>query len=138
MYDDIIDIKYPFDLSHKRMSFENRCSQFMPFSALSGYSDAVLETARITDKKIILDDELKEILNNKLNKIRNVLSSNPNVSITYFVPDFSKDGGSYKCISGVVKKIDLYNNIVVVDDAKISIDDIINIDSNCFNDEENM
>ncbi len=128
MYDDIIDIKYPFDLGHKRMSNYERCAQFMPFSALVGYKEAVVETARITDKKIILDEEAKEILDNKISLIKSKLSLKPVVSITYFVPDKSKSGGSYKSVKGIIKKIDLYKGIIVIDDNKISICDIIDID----------
>ena len=54
MYDDIIDTKYPFDLGHERMSVYDRCKEFMPFSALVGYKEAIVETARITDDRIIL------------------------------------------------------------------------------------
>lgn len=128
IYDDIIEVNYPFDLGHKRMSTYDRCSQFMPFSALVGYKEAVLETARITSDRIILDEEAKEILDNKINLIKSKLSLKPNVFITYFVPDKVKSGGSYKSISGVADKIDLYNNIVIVDGSKINICDIIDID----------
>ncbi len=128
MYDDIIDIKYPFDLNHKRMSNYDRCAQFMPFSALVGYKEAVVETARITDDRIILDEEAKEILDNKINLIKSKLSLKPSVNITYFIPDKSKSGGSYKNISGIVKKIDLYKKFIVINDNKISIYDIIDIE----------
>ena len=101
---------------------------FMPFSALVGYKEAVIETARITDKKIILDEEAKEILDNKISLIKSKLSLKPVVSITYFVPDKSKSGGSYKSAKGIIKKIDLYKGIIVIDDNKISICDIIDID----------
>ena len=126
MYDDIIDAKYPFDLGHKRMNDYDRAKQFMPFSALVGYKDAVSETARITSDKVVLDEEL--------NIIRKKLSLKPVVSITYFIPDSSKDGGSYKSISGSVKKIDSYRNmIVMMDGLKIFISDIINIFGDIFN-----
>ena len=128
MYDDIIDTKYPFDLNYKTMSNYERCAQFMPFSALVGYKEAVVETARITDDRIILDEEAKEILDNKINLVKSKLSLNPTVSITYFVPDKCKSGGSYESIKGNIKKIDLYREIIVINDNKISICDIIDID----------
>lgn len=134
MYDDIIDVEYPFDLGHPRMSLYDRSSQFMPFSALVGYKEAVLETSRITSDRIILDEEMKEILDNKLGIIKEKLSLNPYVSITYFVPDNKKKGGSYLNISGNVRKIDLYKNVIIIDDKKIFVDDIIDIDSEAFND----
>ena len=132
MYDDMIDVDYPFDLGHKRMSEYERCAQFMPFSALVGYKEAVLETSRITRDKIILDDEAKEILDNKLNIIKKKLSLKPVITITYFVPDKSKSGGSYERVNGIIKKIDLYNNVVLIDCKKISIDNIVDIDGNMF------
>ncbi len=132
MYDDIIDTKYPFDLGHIRMSNYERCAQFMPFSALVGYKEAVAETARITDKKIILDEEAKEILDNKINLIKSKLSLKPIINITYFVSDKSKSGGCYRSIQGVIRKIDLYKNAIQIDDSKINICDIIDIDMEEF------
>lgn len=132
MYDDIIDTKYPFDLGRRRMSNYERCAQFMPFSALTGYKEAVIETARITDDRVILDEEAKEILDNKLNLIKSKLSLKPNVFITYFVPDKSKSGGSYKSISGSVRKIDLYNNIIYIGCERIFIGNIVDISGDFF------
>lgn len=127
MYDDIIDVLYPFDLGRTRMSSYDRCKEFMPFSALVGYKEAVVETARITDNRIILDEEFKEILDSKLNIIKEKIDLKPNVSITYFVPDKVKTGGSYISINGGVKKIDLYNGIIFIGGKKILIDDIIDV-----------
>ena len=131
MYDDIIDVSYPFDLGHKRMSEYDRCSQFMPFSALVGYKDAVMETARITDNMVFLDDEAKEILDNKIGFILNNLSLST-ITIKYFVPDSKKAGGSFATVSGVIKKIDLYKNIIYIENRRILIDNIVDIDGDCF------
>ena len=131
MYDDIIDVSYPFDLGHKRMSEYDRCSQFMPFSALVGYKDAVMETARITDNMVFLDDEAKEILDNKIGFILNNLPLSI-ITIKYFVPDSKKAGGSFATVSGVIKKIDLYKNIIYIENRRILIDNIVDIDGDCF------
>lgn len=133
MYDDIIDIEYPFDLGRTRMSLYDRSSQFMPFSALTGYKEAVIETGRITSDRIFLDDEMKEILDNKINFIKSKFDLKPSVSVTYFVPDSRKNGGSYRNVKGFIKKIDLYTNVIVINDKKICIDDILDIDSEVFN-----
>lgn len=132
MYDDIIDVSYPFDLNHKRMSEYERCSQFMPFSALVGYKEAVIETARTTNERIVLDDETKEILDNKINIIKSNLPFD-GVSIIYFVPDLKKNGGKYEYITGVISKIDLYNNTIVIAGNKIKISDIFDINSDSIN-----
>ena len=62
-YEDIITLPHYESKKHPRMSLEARSAQFAPFSALTGYEDAVKETARLTDKKIEIDDGLKQILN---------------------------------------------------------------------------
>ena len=48
------------------MSLEARSAQFAPFAALTGYEDAILEAARRTEKKIVLDDRYVDALNDKL------------------------------------------------------------------------
>lgn len=132
MYDDMLDIEYPFSLNHKRMSNYDRCSQFMPFSALTGYKEAVLEMARITDRRIFLDEESKKILDDKVSIILSKSFLKINVTITYFVPDMVKSGGSYRSVCGTIDKVDLYNRNFVVDNNKIFIDDIVDIDSEIF------
>ena len=47
------------------MPIAERAAQFSPFAALTGYGDAVKETARVTDEKIELDEDAKEILDEK-------------------------------------------------------------------------
>lgn len=44
-YDDIINLEHPTSQHHPRMSMEQRATQFAPFSALTGYNDAVQQTA---------------------------------------------------------------------------------------------
>ena len=133
-YDDIISLPHHVSKYYPRMTLEQRSAQFAPYDALEGYSDGVRETERITDKKIILDEEKKEILNSKLNIIKS--SSDIEVTITYFVKDMKKDGGCYKNKTGFVKKIDIYNQqIVMTDNTKISINEIIDIKL-CYNERE--
>ena len=130
MYDDIINEKYPFKLKHPRMNEQDRCKQFMPFSALTGYKDAVKETERLTEKEIILDDEKKEILDIKLNKITNKIDQKPTITITYFIKDDLKIGGKYKTITGIITKIDSYKGIIQINNQKITINNIIDITIN--------
>lgn len=40
-YDDIIDLPAPEPRNHPRMPMQKRAAQFAPFSALSGYSEAL-------------------------------------------------------------------------------------------------
>lgn len=129
-YDDIINLKRPIS-KHPKMSLYQRSAQFAPFAALTGYEGQVKETARLTDRRIELDEEMKLILDLKIQVIKEMLSDNPEVEITYFIPDTRKDGGKYETIINNVKKIDSYNeHIIMQNNLKIEIKEIININSN--------
>lgn len=131
-YDDIINLSRPIS-KHPRMSLYQRSAQFAPFAALTGYEGQVKETARLTDRRIELDEEMKLILDLKIQVIKEMLSDNPEVEITYFIPDTRKDGGRYETIINNVKKIDSYNeHIIMQNNLKIEIKEIININSNIF------
>lgn len=45
-YDDILNLPRPVSGRHPRMPMEDRAAQFAPFSALSGYEDAIREAAK--------------------------------------------------------------------------------------------
>ena len=131
-YDDIINLKRPIS-KHPKMSLYQRSAQFAPFASLTGYEGQVKETARLTDRRIELDEEMKLILDLKIQVIKEMLSDNPEVEITYFIPDTKKDGGRYETIINNVKKIDSYNeHIIMQNNLKIEIKEIININSNIF------
>ena len=83
-YDDIINLKRPVS-KHPKMSLYQRSAQFAPFAALTGYEGQVKETARLTDKKIELDEEVKVMLDMKIQVIQEMLSNNPELEITYFI-----------------------------------------------------
>ena len=132
-YEDIIDLPHYEPKNHTRMSMESRAAQFAPFAALTGYDEAVKETARITDKKIEIDDGLKTLLNNRLQILIDNIKSKPKASFTYFVKDKNKDGGKYITIIGSIKKVDKVKELVILENkTSISINDIINITSDLF------
>ena len=132
-YDDIINLKRPIS-NHSHLSIESRASQFSPFAALTGYDDEVKEAARITNRKIIIDDGLKEVLNDKLNYLNDHIKEYSNVSITYFVKDNKKEGGKYLTKQGIIKRIDTVNEIIKFsDNITISMNNIINITGDIFN-----
>ena len=129
-YDDIINLPHHISKKHPQMSIYERAAQFAPFAALVGYEDAVEETARITDKRIELNEEEKNILDMKLQMLKEQMNVQiyPNITIMYFIPDLKKDGGKYIRILGTIKKIDEIKNLIILDDkTEIPIRDIINI-----------
>lgn len=127
-YDDIINLPHHISVKHPRLSKEQRAAQFAPFAALTGYGDAIKETARITEDRIELDEEEKKKIDNKILELKNKITEKPKVTITFFVPDIKKSGGEYVTIIGNLKKIDEYNKLLILEDKKkISIKEIIEI-----------
>lgn len=132
-YDDIINLPNPTSKRHPRMSLYARAAQFSPFAALTGYEAAIRETARQTDGKEILSDEVIAGLNEKLRVIAENIGKGQMVTITYFMPDERKAGGAYVTHSGVVKRIDEYEHTVIMTDgAEIPIGQISEIESELF------
>ncbi len=138
MYEDIINMAYPNkEIKDDFPGKVNRAAQFAPFAALSGYEDAVKETARLTERKIELDETEKQILNSKLVYLRDHVPVEDKVSITYFVPDSRKDGGSYVTLTDDVIKVDEYKKLVIMSDGgSIPIEDILSIESKIFSETE--
>lgn len=134
-YDDIINLPHPTSKKHPRMSLYARAAQFSPFAALTGHEAAIKETARRTDEKLMLSDEVIAEINVKLNLIAETIGTQQRIRITYFVPDNKKAGGAYISCSGCVKKIDEYEHTVVMEDKTvIPIEQISNIEGEMFGD----
>lgn len=132
-YNDIINLSRP-NSKRSRMSLEQRSAQFASFAALSGFEGQVKEKARLTSKRVEIDEEVKAILDMKLKVIKDRIKSNPEVEITYFIPDDKKEGGKYVTIKNTIIKLDYYNRkILTAEGTKISLDEIIDIQSEIFN-----
>jgi len=127
-YDDIINLPHHVSDKHPRMPLIDRAAQFSSFAALTGHDDAIEETARLTDKKIELDENTKELLDMRLMMIREHMAGKPKVTFTYFEPDDKKSGGAYVDVTGIVKKINDFEHKIILDDGiEILIDNIIDI-----------
>lgn len=132
-YDDIINLPHHVSKKHPQMSLHDRAAQFSPFAALTGHKAAINETARLTDEKQILSEDVIAKLNEQLNLIKENIGTNQTVTITYFVPDDKKSGGAYISNTGVVKKIDEYNRTVIMaDKTVIPIEQISEMQSDIF------
>lgn len=125
-YDDILYLPHHVSTSHPRMPAADRAAQFAPFAALSGHHEAVNEASRQTDARIEMDENRKAVLDWKLQEIQNQPGSV--VSVTYFVPDLKKAGGTYVTVSECVKRIDGHGRkVILADGTCIPVDDIIEI-----------
>lgn len=116
-YDDIINLPHHVSSTRPHMSIEERAAQFSPFAALTGHEDAIKETARQTEREIILDENELEILDEKLKAILSDKSDNKNIKVVYYIPDENKNGGKYVECSGRVKKMDEYRHVLVMEDG---------------------
>ena len=128
-YEDIINLPHHISKKYPRMSLEARSAQFAPYAALTGYDEVLAETARITNRRIEIDENLKTIIDSKLQIIRENIKNKPLISVVYFVPDLKKNGGKYVTVNGNVKKIDEYRNVLVLDDSmEIEVKEIIQLE----------
>ena len=133
-YDDIIGLPHHVSATRPRMSMIDRAAQFSPFQALTGYGAAIQETGRLTDRKIELSEDERIVLDMKQQILLDNIRECPDVSITYFIPDERKAGGSYVTVTGNVKKIDDYQRLLILTDrAQIALDEIVDIESELFN-----
>ena len=127
-YDDIKHLTRPqYDDLHP-MSMHDRAAQFSPFAALVGYGDAVAETARLTDSRAELTEVEISELNANLNQLLDSLDEQPQISVTYFVPDEKKSGGRYEDKVGIVRIFDSCSQeLVFTDKTRINVQAISRI-----------
>jgi hypothetical protein len=130
-YSDVINLPHHRSARRPHMSAEDRAAQFSSFAALSGFEDAVSETARLTDRQIELSEDEIAALDEKLRALAEIISSRPQAAITYFEPDKQKSGGAYLTVTGQIKRFDtLERTIVFCDGTKIGIDSVIDVQQN--------
>lgn len=116
-YDDIIRLPHPVSAVHPAMPVADRAAQFMPFAALTGHGEAIRETGRLTADRPELENDAIENLDGKLQYLRERAADRPEISVTYFRPDARKAGGAYVTVTGRIKKIDLYERTLLMEDG---------------------
>ena len=132
-YDDIINLPHHISKEHPQMSMYMRAAQFAPFAALTGHDSAIQETARITDSQIELDEEVRKLLDKKLEVIREHIKEQPQVTVSYFVPDERKTGGSYLLYTGQLHDIDdIEQKLIMADGKEIHLSSILEIDTELY------
>lgn len=127
-YKDMLHLPHPVSATHPRMSLQDRAAQFSPFAALTGYDDALKETARLTDRFIELDEDRKQEIDRQIGYLQQHRGEAVTVKITYFVPDARKDGGAYNTLEGCVQKIDENSRSLRIQGTEIPVEKIYEID----------
>ena len=127
-YRKIINNPHHVSKKHPQMSIYMRSAQFAPYAALTGYDDVVKEKARLTDRRVEPDEyEISEI-NRKLCEIAEE-EERCIYSVTYFLPDKIKSGGSYVTETDRIKEIDPIEEKIVTDSGvSIPMKEIISIE----------
>ncbi|MBO6258401.1 MAG: hypothetical protein J6M93_03575 [Succinivibrio sp.] len=103
----LVNLEYPFPFIRRNLTREQRATQFKPFDALEGYSEAVNETFRETaTEEPELDDDTAQKLTRRFSFLLDRISSHPQISVIWFEPDRTKSGGSFKQAQGRLLKYD--------------------------------
>lgn len=116
-YADMLSLPHPVSSKRPRMSVHDRAAQFAPFAALTGYEDTIAEAARLTEHPVFLADGAVEELDLALQQLAAQLPERPYVVITCFRPDTRKAGGAIVTVTGIVKKIDMYQKLLWMEDG---------------------
>ena len=125
----ILTLPHPTSLSHARMDRTARAAQFAPFAALTGYDDAIEETARRTEEKPQLADDMRAILDMRLAQ---ALEEGLAVTLSVFVKDSVKEGGAITSMEGKVENVenvDMTTGHIILDKGRrVALDDILDIE----------
>ena len=132
-YEDIVNLPPHISKKHPQPSMMDRAARFAPFAAITGYEEMVLEEARVTEEQIHLDEDAVALICEKINMIQEFIDEEPEVRITYFEPDKKKSGGAYITITGTPKRVDEYEQLLIMTDGKkIKFDSIYRLESDLF------
>ena len=127
-YADIIDLPRPTSARHKPMPALARAAQFAPFAALSGFEDSLDETARLTDHAPQRTEEDAARLSARLHALAKAAPDRPAVTLEIFRPDERKPGGAMYSLSGVIRRVDECNRLILLEDGRtIEFDDVFQI-----------
>ena len=132
-YDDIINLPHPTSQRHPRMPVRDRAAIFSPFAALSGHGAAIAETARLTERRMELDEDTRAELDSKQAVLLEHIDEQPEITVTWFQPDEKKDGGAYLTATGRLKKLrELERLLVLADGTEIPLEDVVALESGIF------
>jgi hypothetical protein len=100
------------------MPLSERAKQFLPFAAVKGLTEALMKKEKVPVPKVEISEEMAEELNEKIHRIPKGMT----VTVTYFCDD------EYIQLTGMVDQLDVIYRTIQIGDAKISFDDILDVD----------
>ena len=117
-YDDIIHLPHHTSPRRAGMPMIDRAAQFSPFAALTGYEAVIEETGRLTDSITELTDSSKQVLDEQFRILAENCGALPRITVTWFEPDRQKSGGSYVTVTGQLKKVEEYEQVLRLADGR--------------------
>lgn len=96
---------------------KNRATIFMPFDAIAGFREGLEQACKECNTKKSISEDMANELNKKLKELK----KGDKVKITYY---YNLD---YNEIIGNVKKVDEIYKELILDNAKITFDDILDV-----------
>jgi hypothetical protein len=123
LYGDIIGLPRPVSGKHMPSSRDSRAAQFSPFAALTGYDEAIRETARLTVTKPELSEEQKEKLDEMIQKV--MKNPSPVTIVFYRMDDYKEGGGIFEELCTITA---VGNDFLRTDTGlKIPLEDVLEI-----------
>lgn len=98
-------------------SKEERARQFLPFNALTGYYQMIMEKQRVSESKKELSEDEATVLSNKLKN----LHRHDLVSVTFYNKD------AYITKTGMITDIDFTFQTLTIVKTKIPFQDILRL-----------
>ena len=124
-YADMLHLPHHRSRRRPPMPLADRAAQFSSFAALAGHSEAIRETARLTEPPPELSDSAKAEIDERLR----LIAQRPGgeVRVTHYVPDVRKAGGACISTSGVALKL-TSSHLLLSGGYSIALDAIISLD----------
>ncbi len=120
-YHDIINLPHHTSCVHPRMSALERAAQFSPFSALTGYEDAIKQSEQFVDERTDISEDDAEELQKNVEQVVKHISEHPKVKLTWF----SQEMCTYLTLKERVDKIDECKRFILMKGGtKIPFDDL--------------
>ncbi len=126
-YSDLLYRQRHRSAKHQPMSNMERAAQFGAFQALTGYEENIAETARWVEVRPTLTEDEQSALNQAFRQLQE--QRQPLITVTYFVPDARKAGGTYVCRTGRFRFLDMESQqLKMTDGTTIFLGDICHME----------
>ncbi len=132
-YDDIINMPHHVSENRPHMSASDRAAQFLPFSALSGFEDAVEESGEDVKREAMQGRSKIEEIEERLRLIARNPDGAGTICVAYFTQAKKNGEGVYAAHTGTVRKADeARRTLVFSDGVSIPFKCIMDIQGDAF------